>query len=71
MEYLRQLLEDDPAKGRLDRAALELATIQFPDLAPQPFLDQLNELASRLGDRLRNFNDGRDFVETEIGRAHV
>ena len=26
-------------------------------------LDQLNELASRLGDRLRNFNDGRDFVE--------
>ena len=64
MEYLRQLLEDDPAKGRLDRAALELATIQFPDLAPQPFLDQLNELASRLGDRLRNFNDGRDFVET-------
>jgi regulator of sirC expression with transglutaminase-like and TPR domain len=24
----------------------------------------LNELASYLGDRLRNFNDGRDFVET-------
>jgi len=64
VDALRQLLEDDPARGRLDRAALDLATIQFPDLAPQPFLDQLNELASRLGDRLRNFNDGRDFVET-------
>jgi regulator of sirC expression with transglutaminase-like and TPR domain len=63
LEYLRQLLEDDPVRGRLDRAALDLATIQFPDLAPQPFLDQLNELASRLGDRLSNFNDGRDFVE--------
>ena len=50
--------------GRLDRAALDLATIQFPDLQPEPYLDQLNELASRLGDRLRNFNDGRDFVET-------
>lgn len=70
MKYLRQLLEADegkpgrPQAGRLDRAALDLATIQFPDLEPEPFLDQLNELASRLGDRLRNFNDGRDFVET-------
>ncbi len=65
MNYLRQLLEEDDApKVRLDRAALDLATIQFPGLTPQPFLDQLNELASRLGDRLRNFNDGRDFVET-------
>ena len=53
-----------PDPGRLDRAALDLATIHFPDLNPEPFLDQLNDLASRLGDRLRNFNDGRDFVET-------
>jgi regulator of sirC expression with transglutaminase-like and TPR domain len=64
MLYLRQLLEDESRPGRLDRAALDLATIHFPDLQPEPFLDQLNELASRLGDRLRNFNDGRDFVET-------
>lgn len=64
MEHLRQLLEDDPVKGRLDRAALELASIHFPELTAQPFLDQLNELASKLGDRLRNFNDGRDFVES-------
>jgi regulator of sirC expression with transglutaminase-like and TPR domain len=62
--HLRELLEDETRPGRLDRAALDLATIHFPDLAPEPFLDQLNELASRLGDRLRNFNDGRDFVET-------
>lgn len=48
---------------RLDRAALDLATIQFPELEAEPFLDRLNELASRLGDRLRNFNDGRDFIE--------
>jgi regulator of sirC expression with transglutaminase-like and TPR domain len=64
MLHLRQLLEDETRPGRLDRAALDLATIHFPDLQPEPFLDQLNELASRLGDRLRNFNDGRDFVET-------
>ena len=64
MNHLRYLLEEDPPKGRLDCAALELATIDTPDLEPEPWLDRLNELASQLGDRLRNFNDGRDFVET-------
>lgn len=61
--HLRQILEEDPPKGRLDRAALELAAIDTPDLAPEPCLDRLNELAANLGDRLRNFNDGREFVE--------
>jgi regulator of sirC expression with transglutaminase-like and TPR domain len=64
VNYLRQLLEEDPPNGRLDRAALELATFGTPDLEPEPFLDQLNEMASQLADRMRNFNDGRDFVET-------
>jgi regulator of sirC expression with transglutaminase-like and TPR domain len=64
VNHLRHLLEEDPPKGRLDRAALELATIVTPDLEPEPWLDRLNEMASQLGDRLRNFNDGRDFVET-------
>ncbi len=71
MSYLRQILADHgessprgPTKVRLDLAALDLAAIQFPALAIQPVLDRLNELASQLGDRLRNFNDGRDFVET-------
>ncbi len=65
MNHLLQILkEDDAPKVRLDRAALELAAIHTPELAPEPFLDRLNELASQLGDRLRNFNDGRDFVET-------
>jgi regulator of sirC expression with transglutaminase-like and TPR domain len=64
LNHLRYLLEEDPPNGRLDRAALELAQIETPDLAPEPFLDQLNDLASHLADRMRNFNDGRDFVET-------
>lgn len=64
MNYLLQILkEEDGPKVRLDRAALELASIHTPDLVAEPFLDRLNELASQLGDRLRNFNDGRDFVE--------
>lgn len=64
MTHLRHLLEEDPPKGRLDRAALELASIDTPDLDPEPCLDALNELAANIGDRLRNFNDGREFVET-------
>lgn len=64
MEYLRHILAEGDQSIRLDRAALELARIQFPELEDQPELDRLNEMASQLGDRLRNFNDGRDFVET-------
>ena len=64
MDYLRQLLLAEAGVGRLDRAALDLARIQFPNLEHEPWLDQINEIAASLGDRLRNFNDGRDFVET-------
>lgn len=65
MDHLRHILADDPpdSASRLDRAALELARIQYPDLDPDPSLNQMTEIASQLGDRLRNFNDGRDFIE--------
>ncbi|MEO8099635.1 MAG: transglutaminase-like domain-containing protein [Acidobacteriota bacterium] len=63
MDYLHQLLVGEAVPGKLDRAALDLARIQFPALDHDPFLVQMNELAANLGDRLRNFNDGRDFVE--------
>lgn len=64
MDYLRQILCSPSGSGRLDRAALDLARIQYPGLEHEPYLNQINEIASHLGDRLRNFNDGRDFVET-------
>jgi regulator of sirC expression with transglutaminase-like and TPR domain len=63
VDYLRQVLLSDSAPGRLDRAALDLAKIQFPDLDHGPVLNQINEIAANLGDRLKNFNDGREFVE--------
>jgi regulator of sirC expression with transglutaminase-like and TPR domain len=63
LEHLRQLLSEAAPRTRLDRAVLELAAIQFPGLDATPSLARLNELASQLGDRLRNFNDGREFVE--------
>src|SRR6202790_1786428 len=58
MKHLHQVLVEDGSRVRMDRAALDLASIHYPDLEPEPFLDRLNELASSLGDRLRNFNDG-------------
>jgi regulator of sirC expression with transglutaminase-like and TPR domain len=64
LNHLLQILEGEELRGRLDLAALDIARIQFPSIDTQPALDQLNEIASRLGDRLRNFNDGREFVET-------
>jgi regulator of sirC expression with transglutaminase-like and TPR domain len=64
VNHLRHLLEEDPTKGRLDKAVLELATIDTPNLNAEHSLDQLNTIAANIGDRLRNFNDGREFVET-------
>ena len=63
MIYLQQILSENSERGRLDCAALDIARLHYPDLDPQPTLDQLNQLASSLGDRIRNFNDGREFVE--------
>jgi len=63
VNHLLQVLAEDSPRIRMDRAALDLASIHFPNLQPEPFLDRLNDLAASLGDRLRNFNDGRDFVE--------
>lgn len=63
MDYLRQLLLSESGKARLDRAALDLARIHYPQLEHEPALARMNEIAAGLGDRLRNFNDGREFVE--------
>ena len=64
LSYLEQVLaEEEGTRIRLDRAVLEVASIQFPGLEMEPSLDRLNEIAAALGDRLRNFNDGREFVE--------
>lgn len=77
MSYLHDILSADtgteggsvlknwppPQSPWMAHAMLELAKIEHPGLDPQPYLTQLNEISSHLGDRLRNFNDGREFVE--------
>jgi regulator of sirC expression with transglutaminase-like and TPR domain len=45
----------------LDAAALDLATIEFPSLAPAPYLDRLDEMGLELGDETAGMN-GPEFV---------
>ena len=68
MNHLRYILEEDPEKGRLDRAALELATIQFPDLDPEPYLLQLGFIARTPRGRVATFAAYRHLGLTPPGR---
>src|ERR1700677_2040410 len=61
MEALRGAIQDQP-EGRLDVAALEIASIETPDLDPEPFLGVLDRIASGLAARLPASADGREFV---------
>lgn len=62
MEALRAALSDAP-DSRLDLAALEIASIETPDLDPETFLAILDRLATGLGSRLRATASGREFVD--------
>jgi regulator of sirC expression with transglutaminase-like and TPR domain len=61
MEALRAALSDAP-EARLDLAALEIASIETPDLDPGPFLAILDRQASELGSRLPSGANGREYV---------
>jgi regulator of sirC expression with transglutaminase-like and TPR domain len=61
MEALRAALFDSP-EARLDVAALEIASIEAPDLDPQPYLAMLDRMASGIASRLPAGAAGREFV---------
>src|ERR1700678_539284 len=61
MEALRRAIQDQP-EGRLDIAALEIASIETPDLDPGPFLGVLDRIASGIASRLPASADGREFI---------
>lgn len=46
----------------LDRAALLLASIEYPDLPFEPFLGKLDDCAAELGGRITPYTDGRSCV---------
>jgi regulator of sirC expression with transglutaminase-like and TPR domain len=61
MNALRAALFDSPG-ARLDLAALEIASIEAPDLDPQPYLAILDRIASGIASRLPSPAAGREFV---------
>ena len=62
MSELADLLTGRDESVTLDRAALELARIEFPDLDPSPFLEILDSHAAELSDRLSDSSDGDEFI---------
>src|SRR5580704_14333372 len=63
MEALRAALREAP-DARLDVAALEIASIETPDLDAEPFLAVLDRMASTIAARLPSGAPGREFVGT-------
>lgn len=62
MEALRAALKNDPAVP-LDVAALEIASIECPGLAPAPYLSALDDIAARIDECLGRGAGGSQFIE--------
>lgn len=63
MQPLLDLLAARSEEPALDRAALELARIEYPSLAIEPFIGILDSYAVELSERLAGRSSGSDYVE--------
>jgi regulator of sirC expression with transglutaminase-like and TPR domain len=61
---LADLLARNDDSVPLDVAALQLATIEFPDITVEPFQQLLDSYARELGQRVSPSTDGEEFVGT-------
>jgi regulator of sirC expression with transglutaminase-like and TPR domain len=61
---LADLLARNDESVPLDVAALQLATIEYPDITVEPFRELLDSYARELGQRLSASTDGEEFVGT-------
>ncbi len=61
MPLLDEILRGERA-GDLDAAALEMASIDRPDLDPGPYLETLDQIASEIATRLGRGHDGPKFL---------
>lgn len=61
MDKLKTLLAGDDSMD-LDVAALNLATLEFPDLDFTPTLSALDRFANDIAERCTDLSDGREFV---------
>ena len=64
MRELAELLARHDERVPLDVAALQLSTIEFPDISVEPFLVLLDSYARELGERVMPQMDGEEFVGT-------
>ena len=62
MRNLRKLLAGDESIP-LDVAALELASVEYPDLDIRPFMELLDSYARELGERVDHDAPGEEFLE--------
>jgi regulator of sirC expression with transglutaminase-like and TPR domain len=62
-QSLVDLLARRPSRIELDRAALEIARIEYPDLDAGAAIEQLDHHALAIAERARDLCDGRSFVE--------
>src|SRR5580704_17315267 len=63
-QSLRDLLGRRPSRIELDRAALEIAKIEYPDLDADASISQLDCYALAIAERARDLSDGRNFVQS-------
>src|SRR5208282_3662507 len=62
-QSLRDLLGRRPSRIETDRAALEIARIEYPDLDAGSFIAQLDDYAYAVAERARDLSDGPGFVQ--------
>ena len=62
-QELLDLLARKPSTLELDRVALEIARIEYPDLDVGAAIEQLDYHALMIAERARDLSDGRQFVE--------
>ncbi len=61
-EALLDLLARRASRIELDRAALEIARIEYPDLDAGRYIGQLDEFAAVIAERAEDLNDGEKFI---------
>ena len=63
-QSLLDLLAGRPSDMELDRAALELARIEYPDLDAGFYVAELDDHAAAIAERAEDLSDGASFVRT-------
>lgn len=64
MQELRELLQGGPGDPDLDLAVLQIATIEYPELSAESFLEVLDSYGRELKERLTPDADGEEFIHT-------